>query len=81
VILNSHDNTITVKTFSADQIEEATKLYLELEKEHYRDININVVLVNSGNIKKLEASYPNYFMDTNALVEQLSKIVIGKFLS
>ena len=80
VLLNSHDNTISVKTFSSGKIEDATNLYLEMEKKYFNDININVVLVNSGDIQKLEASYPNYFMDTKVLVENLSKIVIGSFL-
>ncbi len=80
VLLNSHNNTISVKTFSSRNIEDATSLYLEMEKKYFNDINMNVVLVNSGDIKKLEASYPNYFMDTKVLVEYLSKIVIGSFL-
>ena len=40
---------------------------------------MNVVLVNTGDVKKLEASYPNYFMDTKILVRYLSQIMIDKF--
>lgn len=79
VALNSHDNTISVSTFSASQIDEATKMYAQLEKKFFNDINMNVVLVNSGDIKKLEQSYPNYFMDTKILVRYLSEIVLETF--
>jgi hypothetical protein len=59
---------------------EATGAYLKLEKEYFEDIHMNVVLVNSGDIKKLELSYPNYFMDTKTLVRNLSLIVMEKYL-
>lgn len=39
-----------------------------------------MVLVNTGDLKKLEASYPNYFMDTNELIQNISLITMGKFL-
>jgi putative GTP pyrophosphokinase len=79
ILLNSHENTISIQTFSVNQIEEATARYIEMEKEYYDDTNMNVVLVNTGDVKKLEASYPNYFMDTKTLVRYLSQIVIDKF--
>lgn len=79
ILLDSHKNTISVQSFSSNQIEEATSLYMKKEKEFYNDINVNVVLVNTGDVKKLEASYPNYFMDTKALVRYLSEIAIDKF--
>jgi hypothetical protein len=50
-----------------------------MEKEFYNEINVNVVLVNTGDVKKLEASYPNYFMDTKVLVRYLSEIAIDRF--
>lgn len=80
ILLNSHDNTVSIKTFGTTQIEEATSQYLMMEKKYFDDTEINVVLVNTGDIKKLEASYPNYFMDTKTLVRNLSQIVIDEFL-
>ena len=79
ILLDSHKNTISVQSFSSNQIEEATSLYMKKEKEFYNDINVNVVLVNTGDVKKLEASYPNYFMDTKVLVRYLSEIAIDRF--
>lgn len=79
ILLDSHKNTISVQSFSSNHIEEATSLYMEKEKKFYNDINVNVVLVNTGDVKKLETSYPNYFMDTKILVRYLSEIVLDKF--
>lgn len=63
IVLNSRENTISLKTYGASQFESASQAYLELERENFEDEQINVVLVNTGDIKKLEVSYPNYFMD------------------
>ncbi len=80
ILLNSRENTISLETYSANQFEAAAQAYLNLERKHFGDKQINVVLVNTGDIKKLELSYPNYFMDTKTLVQNLSLIVMGKFL-
>jgi hypothetical protein len=79
IVLNSRENTISLSTYGASQFESAAQAYLKLERENFEDEQINVVLVNTGDIKKLEMSYPNYFMDTKILVQKLSLIVMGKF--
>lgn len=80
ILLNSRDNTISLRTFGARQFDVAAKAYLDLERNHFNDKQINIVLVNTGDIKKLELSYPNYFMDTKTLVRDLSLIMLGKFI-
>lgn len=80
ILLNSRDNTISLKTFGSSQFDLAAKAYLDSERTHFNDKQINIVLVNTGDIKKLEESYPNYFMDTKTLVRDLSLIMLGKFL-
>jgi len=80
ILLNSRENTISFKTYSANQFDIASKAYLDLESAHLNDKQINIVLVNTGDIKKLTESYPNYFMDTKTLVTILSKIMLGQFL-
>lgn len=79
ILLDSHESKISIQNYGANQIEEAMSAYDELEKKYYNDIGINVVLVNAGDVKKLEASYPNYFMDTKALIRYLSQIVLNEF--
>ncbi|USN47505.1 MAG: RelA/SpoT domain-containing protein [Pseudobdellovibrionaceae bacterium] len=80
VLLDSIENKTTVTTFAANEIEAAEAAYLELEKKYYKNKDMNVVLVNAGDIKKLEISYPNYFMDTKTLVRNLSLIMVDGFL-
>lgn len=80
ILLNSRENTISLKTYGASQFDVAAQAYLELERKHFEDEQINVVLVNTGDIKKLEASYPNYFMDTRTFVQYLSLIMMEKFI-
>lgn len=80
IVLDSELNTVLLERFSVDQLNEATSAYLDLEEKYYDNINKNVVLVNSGDLNKLEAGYPNYFMDTKILLRDLSLIVMGKYL-
>ena len=80
ILLNSRENTILLETYGVSQFDIAAQAYLDLERKHFEDQLINVVLVNTGDIKKLELSYPNYFMDTKTLVQNLSLITMGKFL-
>jgi len=80
ILLNSRENTISLKTYSVNQFSDAAQEYLNLETQYLEDKQINVVLVNTGDLKKLEASYPNYFMDTNELIQNISLITMGKFL-
>lgn len=79
ITLNSNDHSIEISSFGVEEIELATQWYLKSEKEFFEDENVNVVLVNTGDLKKLEASYPNYFMDTRKLVMYLSEIVMDQF--
>lgn len=80
ILLNSRENTVSFKTYSANELGTAVQAYLDLEKKHLNDQQINVVLVNTGDVKKLEESYPNYFMDTKTLVRNLSLIIVGQFI-
>lgn len=79
ILLNSRENTISIETYGASQFDVAAQAYLDFERKHFEDKQINVVLVNTGDIKKLELSYPNYFMDTKTLIQNLSLITMGKF--
>lgn len=80
ITLNSIKNTIEIESYGANEIEKATNAYLQLENEYFDESNVNVVLVNTGDVKKLEASFPNYFMDAKKLVFYLSEIMMDQFL-
>jgi len=80
ITLDSTKSTIEIKSFGVNQTEAATASYLNLENEFFNNSNVNVVLVNTGDIKKLEVSFPNYFMDAKKLVIHLSEIIMDRFL-
>ncbi len=80
ISLNSKTNLIKIESFPVNKIEQASKAYMQLEKKYLGDNSMNVVLVNSGDIKKLKLSYPNYFMDTKELLKNLSLIAMDKYL-
>ena len=82
ILLNSREDTISLDTFGANQFHAAAKAYLDLERKHFEDDQINVVLVNTGDLKKLELSYPNYFMDTKksrseSIVDYYGKVLMN----
>jgi len=80
IILNSRENNISINNYKVEEIDKAAGDYIDLEKKYYNDNQVNVVLVNIDNIKKLELSYPNYFMDTKKLVHILSLVLLDKFI-
>lgn len=79
IILDSNKNTIEIESFGVRQAEKATASYLDLENKFFNDSYVNIVLVNTGDVKKLEASYPNYFMDAKKLIIHLSEIMMDRF--
>lgn len=52
ILLNSRENTISLETYGVSQFEAAAQSYLDLERKHFGDKQINIVLVNTGDIKK-----------------------------
>ncbi len=80
ILLDSKSNTISIEAFSVSQFEDAERAYMKLEKKHYDDINMNSVLVSTGDLHKLKVSYPNYFMDTSKLVQYIARISIDEFV-
>ena len=79
-LLNSKDATITIKRFGANRIENALESYRQEEEKFYNNASVNIVLVRSSDIRNLEVSYPNYFMNTKMLIRHLSEIMMDQFL-
>lgn len=79
LILDSDKKNVMIRNFSSSDVNEATKEYMQIEAENLKKRNVNVVLVNSGDINKLQKSYPNYFMDTRMLINRLREIERGTF--
>ena len=57
-------------------IEIAQNIYIDLEKQHLNDNDVNVVLVRGSSIKNLKKAYPNYFGDAEIFLTNLNKILL-----
>ncbi|MBT4790581.1 MAG: hypothetical protein HON90_03340 [Halobacteriovoraceae bacterium] len=77
--LDLEQNTTNIEIFNKKDVSKAIEIYtnkeLELKDSKFR----NIVFVNIENLENIQKSYPNYFLDTQKLLEILSKIVLGKF--
>ena len=71
---NFKENTIELTKYRANKFKKANKRYLSLELENIKNKSIEVVLVSVKDIKKLQQSYPNYFMDTVEFIKNLNKL-------
>ena len=47
-------------------------MYELREQKTKNDPNSDVVLVSVGSLKQLKKAYPNYFLDTEEFIKQLS---------
>lgn len=72
LVLSLQDNSSTrVYTFSSE--EQALRKYLHLES-HSSHRHANIVMVSVNNIKKLQQTYPNYFLNLMDFCDYLNAI-------
>ena len=62
---------VYVNSFNKKNVEEASSLYKDLEKED----NINAVLVDARDIKTLKEAYPNYFGDSEKFINYIERMI------
>lgn len=65
--------------FTAFKKVKAIEIYTMKELEYKNKSQRNIVFVNIESLDGIKKSYPNYFLDTQKLLEILSKIVLGDF--
>lgn len=73
--LKPQRNQMKYKGFHARDFEQATKEYLEIEKELGDQKGEQVVLVSADSFKDLKNAYPNYFLDTHEFNKYLDKLL------
>ena len=73
LVLDSRGATTTITGFGIE--ETASKEYLRLEKEHFDDPDVQVVLASAGAVKNLRRAYPNYYLETAELISLLHRVV------
>lgn len=75
VVLNSIDRTVLIRPYAKMQLEQANIDYAEIEQETQAGKPVEAVLVSAGPVDALRKAYPNYFLDTQAFVTQIQKVI------
>jgi hypothetical protein len=72
--LNTEMKSVKVTVYNQGQLEQASGDYLAVEKR-ITNTNVDAVLVSADSLNSLKKAYPNYFVDTEAFINFLGKIV------
>lgn len=75
VVLDSENRTVSIRPYPIARLEQANVDYAEIEKRTKAGEPIEAVLVSAGPIDALRKAYPNYFLDTQAFVAQIKKVI------
>lgn len=75
VVLDSEKRTVSIRPYPIARLEQANIDYAEIEKRTKAGESIEAVLVSAGPIDALRKAYPNYFLDTQAFVAQITKVI------
>lgn len=77
--LDLKQNKTFIEIFNKKDVNKAIEIYTMKELEYKNNSQKNIVFVNIESLDGIKKSYPNYFLDTQKLLEILSKIVLGEF--
>lgn len=77
VRLDPVNRIVRVKGFKKNESQEANKMYTEAENEIEKNSAVRVVLVSVSSIASLRRAYPNYFLDTDAFLSEVTAITDG----
>jgi putative GTP pyrophosphokinase len=75
VVLNSSARTVLIRPFALARLDEANAAYAAVEARASAGEPVEAVLVSAGPIDALQKAYPNYFLDTQAFVAQIRKLI------
>ncbi|OOR90197.1 (p)ppGpp synthetase [Moraxella caviae] len=72
--LDSNKGEVSITPFSKKQLSIAESIYRLQEIENVDNPHIELVLMSAVNFKDIKKAYPNYFLDTKAFIENLTRI-------
>lgn len=64
---------LKIRSFRKDQLDEATRSYLDLERQATDIVGAQAVLVAADSLKALRRAYPNYYLDTQVFLRELRR--------
>lgn len=74
IILDPKEHTVTITSFSKDNLLNASKAYEAAELRAANGEQIEPVLVSAGRLKSLKKAYPNYFLDIREFINKIKII-------
>lgn len=77
IVLDSLKRTVSIRPYPVARLEQANFDYAEIEQKTKAGEPIEAVLVSAGPVSALQKAYPNYFLDTQEFVKQISRIISG----
>lgn len=75
LLLDTNKPSITVSSYSSDNLEKAFQDYSEMEDTIKNQTGMDTVLVSAKSINELKRSFPNYFVDTHRFLTEVQKAV------
>jgi hypothetical protein len=73
--LEPAEERMTITGFPRKALEEASKLYLETERQISGSPGSEAVLVSVDSLAALERAYPNYFLDSDVFLQELQEAI------
>lgn len=77
ILLDSVKKVVDVTSYAKKDIKKASEDYVNAEKKISEGEKIDAVLVSAGDIRSLKKAYPNFFLDVDDFIENISYIVDG----
>jgi hypothetical protein len=75
IALKFEERKVSIRSFSKNELEEASEKYAELELAIANGALMHAVLVSAGSLDNLRKAYPSYFLDTKEFIKYLNKII------
>ncbi|MGA3172618.1 MAG: RelA/SpoT domain-containing protein [Chthoniobacteraceae bacterium] len=73
--LDSATETVTIRRYKSQELEQASNDYLETEKSILGQDGADAVLVSVQSLESLKRAYPNYFLDTDLFIRAVKEAV------
>jgi len=74
VTLDPINMNVNIQSFKKEESQQANKAYSQAETAISKSKSMNVVLVSTGSVTALKRAYPNYFLDTEDFLREVSLI-------
>lgn len=75
VVLDTKLKSVTIQPYPVRLLGEANRDYSQIEQRAKAGEPIEAVLVSAGPIEALKKAYPNYFLDTQAFISQVKRMI------